>query len=470
MKTIKLLFCLLLFVNLTVLAQLKINTGATMTGGSAQIALSGNWNNEGTFTAGTSTVIFNAVSGTQTITKSGGETFNNLTVNKTAGDLSLGNNVLVNGTLTLTSGDLVTGSNTVSFGTSAANPSESSAGFINGNATMNQRSVGTGTLNYLSANLTGDTEIGNVTITRVTGSSGDVTVGDNSSISSNWDITAGGTTPYANRTLTLSWLSDLDNGKTFSSGNKAQIWTSTDGGSSWFTTGVASDVSGSDPRTIGSTVTSFSKWTVSDEDSPLPVELSSFTANVIDNKVILNWTTETEVTNYGFDIERTESSPDPYNEHWTVLGFVEGHGNSSSPKHYEFIDKNPLAKKLTYRLKQIELDGSYEYLSIIAEVDAGILAPEEYSLSQNYPNPFNPSTTIKYGLAAVSDVRLEFYNIIGEQVHAIERSNLAPGHYSHTFNVVNNNLSSGIILYRIVIKNLEGDEQFVDSKSMILLK
>lgn len=253
MKKIKLTICLLIMVNVAVFAQLKIFSGATMTGGSAHIALSGNWNNLGTFTAGTSTVIFSAASGTQTITKSGSETFNNLTVNKTSGDLSLSNNVLINGTLNLTSGDLVTGSNTASFGTSAANPSESSSGYINGNATMNQRSVGTGTLNFLSANLTGNTDIGNVTITRVTGSSGDVTVGENSSILCNWDITAGGSS-YADRTLALSWLNDLDNGKSFSSGNKAQIWTSTDGGSSWFSTGDASDVSGSNPRTISCTV------------------------------------------------------------------------------------------------------------------------------------------------------------------------------------------------------------------------
>ena len=66
---------------------------------------------------------------------------------------------------------------------------------------------------------------------------------------------------------------------------------------------------------------------------PLPVELSSFTVNVIDDIVQLHWRTETEINNYGFYIERSAENLD-----WLALGFVEGHGNSNSPKQYNFID------------------------------------------------------------------------------------------------------------------------------------
>ncbi|NCS90710.1 MAG: hypothetical protein GW789_18520, partial [Ignavibacteria bacterium] len=40
-------------------------------------------------------------------------------------------------------------------------------------------------------------------------------------------------------------------------------------------------------------------------NGPLPVELTSFTASVLESKVILNWQTATEVNNYGFEVERT---------------------------------------------------------------------------------------------------------------------------------------------------------------------
>ena len=44
--------------------------------------------------------------------------------------------------------------------------------------------------------------------------------------------------------------------------------------------------------------------------------------------------------------------------------------------------------KYSYRLKQIDNDGQFEYSKTI-EVDFG--APKKFELSQNYPNPFNPS-------------------------------------------------------------------------------
>ena len=70
---------------------------------------------------------------------------------------------------------------------------------------------------------------------------------------------------------------------------------------------------------------------------PLPVELISFSAQVNEGEVTLNWETETEVDNYGFDVERKEKD---YQD-WTKIGFIEGHGNSNSPKQYSFTDQNP---------------------------------------------------------------------------------------------------------------------------------
>ena len=77
-------------------------------------------------------------------------------------------------------------------------------------------------------------------------------------------------------------------------------------------------------------------------DSPLPVELAFFTAKLNGSNVELRWRTETEVNNYGFDIERTKDNSD-----WLMIGFVEGHGNSNSPKQYSFIDSD------------IDLSGNY---------------------------------------------------------------------------------------------------------------
>ena len=65
------------------------------------------------------------------------------------------------------------------------------------------------------------------------------------------------------------------------------------------------------------------------------LELLLFNTNVINDKVYLNWRTETEVNNYGFDIERSSSS---LGTSWETIGFIEGNGNSNSPKQYSFSD------------------------------------------------------------------------------------------------------------------------------------
>ncbi len=69
-------------------------------------------------------------------------------------------------------------------------------------------------------------------------------------------------------------------------------------------------------------------------NAPMPVELTTFTASVKNNSVLLNWQTATEVNNYRFEVERLFSQ----NTKWEKVGFVPGHGNSNSTKEYSFVD------------------------------------------------------------------------------------------------------------------------------------
>jgi len=124
----------------------------------------------------------------------------------------------------------------------------------------------------------------------------------------------------------------------------------------------------------------------------LPVELAFFTGKLIGTQVELRWRTETEINNYGFYIERITENSD-----WLVLGFVEGHGNSNSPKYYNFDDTDiRQSSNYYYRLKQIDNDGTFEYSDIVT-VTFGV--PVFFALSQNYPNPFNPETRINFTVA-----------------------------------------------------------------------
>ena len=188
--------------------------------------------------------------------------------------------------------------------------------------------------------------------------------------------------------------------------------------------------------------------------APLPVELSSFSAVVLDNGVKLNWRTETEVNNYGFEILRQAQD-----DTWLVLGFVEGYGNSNSPKEYSFIDKNVSSGKIFYRLKQIDTDGQFQYSKII-EVDFG--SPIKFELSQNYPNPFNPSTTIRFTLPQAGNVKLTVYNLLGEEVAQLVNEFKEAG--VHTINFNASGLNSGVYIYKLEANGL------VQTRKMTLLK
>ncbi len=194
-------------------------------------------------------------------------------------------------------------------------------------------------------------------------------------------------------------------------------------------------------------------------DNPLPVELSSFSAIVLENAIELIWRTETEVNNYGFEIERSQMSEVKSQTEWVKLGFVVGNGNSNSPKDYTFLDEGISSGKYQYRLKQIDTDGNFEYSKVI-EIDLG--SPGKFELSQNYPNPFNPHTTIRFSLAKSGNVRLTIYNLLGEQIEELISEIRDAG--VHTINFDASKLSSGLYIYEIVAEN------FVQSRKMMLLK
>ncbi len=102
--------------------------------------------------------------------------------------------------------------------------------------------------------------------------------------------------------------------------------------------------------------------------------------------------------------------------------------------------------------------------SFSTDIDDGIgdILPSGYVLEQNYPNPFNPTTNISFTLPILSNVRLEFYDIMGREVDLVEFGSMPSGSHSYQFD--GSNLSSGVYFYRLVT------DKFIDSKKMLLIK
>ena len=189
-------------------------------------------------------------------------------------------------------------------------------------------------------------------------------------------------------------------------------------------------------------------------ETPVPVELTSFSASVNKKTVELKWSTATEVDNNGFEIERSSNQAT-----WKKIGFLKGSGTTTRTSTYSYKDVSALNGKLYYRLKQVDFNGTFKYSKVV-EVNYGV--PSKFNLAQNYPNPFNPSTSIKFDVPEAAFVNLTIYNVLGAEIASLVNEKLEPGAYTKNFNA--SGLTSGIYFYRLTAGNL------VITKKMSLLK
>ncbi len=188
--------------------------------------------------------------------------------------------------------------------------------------------------------------------------------------------------------------------------------------------------------------------------TPVPVELTSFGASVVDGNVRLSWKTSTELNNSGFEIERKSA-----NGSWTKIGFIAGAGTSASGKEYAYTDKSVNSGKFSYRLRQVDFDGTATYSGVV-EVD--LTSPFTFALDQNYPNPFNPATSVKFQVAEKTLVTLKVYDVIGNEVATLVNKEQETGSYIVKFDA--SKYASGMYIYKLTAGKFE------KTMKMMLLK
>ncbi len=243
------------------------------------------------------------------------------------------------------------------------------------------------------------------------------------------------------------------------------VWGTTDGGTTWasFNGGTMLNTyqiralkfkTGAEPTLYAGCSSASGAGVYEYTFQIVPVEFTSFTANLFGNDVRLNWSTASEINNSGFMVERktTESS-------WQAMGFISGKGNSTEINNYSYNDREVTPGKYTYRLKQIDYDGTFKLSN---EISIEVLQVNTFSLLQNYPNPFNPSTSIKYRIPTDEFVTLKVYDVLGREVATLMNDKQGRGEYNVNFNA--SKLSSGIYYYTITAGN------YTETKKMMLLK
>ncbi|MDX1920177.1 MAG: T9SS type A sorting domain-containing protein, partial [Candidatus Caenarcaniphilales bacterium] len=144
---------------------------------------------------------------------------------------------------------------------------------------------------------------------------------------------------------------------------------------------------------------SFSDWTASDANNMLPVKFRTFTAKEnIDGSASIKWITSEEINNEGFEVEKSSDG-----KSFEKIGFVNGSGNATSDKSYEFSD-NMFTSKAYYRLRQVDFNGESEYSAIIHLDKKGMSAQKPFAVS---PNPMKDHATISSTIPDISGKSIE---------------------------------------------------------------
>ena len=164
-------------------------------------------------------------------------------------------------------------------------------------------------------------------------------------------------------------------------------------------------------------------------DSALPVELSSFTAQRRSNKIILEWTTQSEVNHLGWNIYRSENRKGPFIK--VNQSLIKAKGQAAS---YQYIDENITpGQTYFYYLEDSSIFGEHHQSAIIrtttGEMQFTTRERIKNALHQNYPNPFNPETWIPFELANPAEVTIHIYNTKGQPIRTLNLGNQKAGVY-----------------------------------------
>ena len=200
-------------------------------------------------------------------------------------------------------------------------------------------------------------------------------------------------------------------------------------------------------------------------DASLPVEVYTFNAKRHLNKVVITWSTQSEINNYGFFIYRSLTKDGIYRKIHSAI--IKGASNTTVIYNYTYTDEHLNTNETYYyKLEQLDYNGkSTFYGPIDVSILGSEMIPQQYVLEQNYPNPFNPLTTIKFSLKKSGSTMLVLFNTQGELVKTLVRGDLSAGYHAVTWDGRSDqghSLPSGLYFYKLAVN------QFVDIKKMIL--
>lgn len=434
---------------------LTVGLSTAFSSNSRDITLAGNWINNGSdFVEGTRNVTLDGT-GTQTITRSSGETFYNLIIDKSLGSVTIasGSSVAISHLLTLTWGVVNTSSSALLTINNSADASSGNANsyvdgpirklgnspnpfvFPTGDGSVWAR-IGINYISNSSATTSFDAQYFDATFP-TPGNDGSL---NNASGKEYWTLDRINTSATAR--VQLYWQS----------GTRSQITSvaccdlvvAKHNGTAWTNVGRSTISGTTTTGTVTSnTVSTFSPFTfgsVSAPLNPLPIELVYFKGKVVSDFVELSWKTDQELNNDYFTIERSSDA-----ETFVALTTIAGKGTTNQQHSYKYHDQQPLHGRSYYRLKQTDYDGSFTYSPLIMIDFEGVTEPR----LRVFPNP-SDGRTIQFAINGITDRRELRLNLVDTNGAVIANKQVtldSSGSYEGEFSMTDP-LASGLYLLR----------------------
>lgn len=210
-------------------------------------------------------------------------------------------------------------------------------------------------------------------------------------------------------------------------------------------------------------INQFSEFTLVGPYTPLPVQMSSFSANATNEGIQIMWRVESEINNLRFNLYRSTEK----DVVGTVVASIEGRGTTAEPMTYRFMDRS-VEDGVTYfySISDVDIDGSEHFYHRVATAVAGFnpssAVIEKYALHQNYPNPFNPTTEISFTIRENGFVTMTVYDLQGREVSKLVNGKYIAG--THRVSFDGSNLPTGVYVYKLQTN------QFTTLKKMLLVK
>lgn len=380
---------------LDVNGDLTITNALDVTGSNHSVNLEGNYSNQGTFTQQAGTF---ELDGSTDQTLSGTLNFYSLTINNSGGDVLLSDEIDVDGDMTLTAGDLVLGSRNLTLSTTSTINGGDATSYIQADGTgLINKNIGVVDFVDYFAFPVGDVS-GNYSPfyfdlnTATTGANPAVSLNvdnfrntnlrsDAPHITRFWTLTPTDLTGTIDYDIAFVYVpADVESTES----DLVPIKFAVDLDTAGYTAVVDYNLDAALDSIFWNGLSTFSEITAGlDEDNgaPLPIELLYVKVVVVDEGVLIEWATASEVNNDYFAVEKTQDF-----EQFETVAFIDGAGNSSEVRTYKMLDLTPYPGISYYRLRQTDFD-EVSTVSELVRIESDNLFTEEVE-SKVYPIPF----------------------------------------------------------------------------------